>query len=265
MNVYFEKPLRAILIAMIVTAFIAAFSCFIIINSKYLETFTENILPVFVYIIASFAGFVFLALFTVFQLSLISKRKVVSDEVKDRDKLVNTSSGWIDVSASSAKLRKSKGHESEAKRTAVLSALFGIASLSVFTAVYALSSPPKAVIEFTKKPVDRLVSNFRVVSDLVFSTFFLITVVLFVTLSPKIISGEWSPGRTSAVLLSVVPIACAIRSAYFFFGNILAFASPADFAIFALSALTAGLFLFSSYAERRRRMIEALTANQSHF
>ena len=62
MNVYFEKPLRAILIAMIVISFIAAFSCFIVYNSKYLETFTENILPIFVYIIASFAGFVFLAL-----------------------------------------------------------------------------------------------------------------------------------------------------------------------------------------------------------
>ncbi|MBP1588557.1 MAG: hypothetical protein ILO53_09200 [Clostridia bacterium] len=260
MDEFLEKPVKAILIANIVLSFIAAFSCFYVYNCKFIEMFFENVLPFYIYLAAAFVGFVLLAVFSILQLVLISERKKVSDDSKTRDDIVSTSTGWIDVNATSKKFRRSREYQSKARNTERFAGFVGVLIIILFLAVFAASAPPKTVIEFTKKPVDRLISDFRVISDLVFQAFFAVTVILYITVAPKIVSGERSLGKVSSIVLSVIPIAACVRFGYFYFGNILAFPSPVDFAIFGLSALTAGLFIFSGYAAGRQKMIRDLTA-----
>ena len=259
MDDFTEKPVKAILTATAVLSFIAASCCAVFVNSKYLETFAENVLPYFAYVLASVFGFVLLGVFSITQIVLAARRKTVSEDAVTRNDVVNTSSGWIDVAATSKKFRRSREYSSKAKNAERFSAVIGVLCIVVFAAVFALSAPPKAIIEFTKKPVDRLVGDFRVVSDLVFSAFFLVTVILFTALTPGIVSGKRQLAKGSSAALAVVPAACAVRFGYFFFGNILAFASPVDFAIFGIAALTAGMFLFSGYASGRKKMIRELT------
>ncbi len=251
-------------IALAVVSFVGAGFSFYTLNCKYLEAFSgfeydDNILPFIVYFIANVAAFVFLGIFGI----IAAGAKTRQDRLKTaRQNYRRTPGSYTDVSKERQTVREINRLESAEKTANVFMVLFGVLAGLLFVALFFTSGVPKTVIELSKKPIDRLNKDYRVILDLLSQFFFTVSVVFSLILIPKIAKGD-KVNTVFAVIAFAFSVPAILHYAYFFFGNITAHASPEDLAVLLVPLILCGFIGVYFAGERRKKIIKGFSEGES--